>query len=126
MTAPFIEHVNLTVRDPHRTAELFVTLFDWHIRWDGEALNGGHTVHVGDERLYLALYTQDGPATPADTFIKGRPFNHVGILVDDLDAMERRVKDAGLIPFAHGDYDPGRRFYFLDPDGIEFEVVSYA
>ena len=21
--------------------------------------------------------------------------------------------------------DPGRRFYFLDPDGIEYEVVSY-
>jgi hypothetical protein len=34
--------------------------------------------------------------------------------------------DAGLTPFAHGDYEPGRRFYFFDPNGIEFEVVSYA
>ncbi|MEM7190453.1 MAG: VOC family protein, partial [Pseudomonadota bacterium] len=24
------------------------------------------------------------------------------------------------------DYEPGRRFYFADHDGIEFEVVSYA
>jgi hypothetical protein len=29
------------------------------------------------------------------------------------------------VPFSHDDYDPGRRFYFLDPDGIEYEVVSY-
>jgi glyoxylase I family protein len=36
------------------------------------------------------------------------------------------VVEAGLTPFSHGDYDPGRRFYFLDPDGIEYEVVSYA
>ena len=24
------------------------------------------------------------------------------------------------------DYEPGRRFYFFDPDGIEYEVVSYS
>jgi len=126
MATPFIEHVNLTVRDPARTAQLLVDLFGWHIRWEGPALGGGHTVHVGDERHYLALYTRDGGATPDDIFIKGRPFNHIGILVDDLDLMERRVEAAGLTPFAHGDYEPGRRFYFLDPDGIEFEIVSYA
>lgn len=124
--APSIEHVNLTVRDPRRTARLLAGLFGWHVRWEGPARNGGHTVHVGDERLYLALYTQDGAQTPADTFVKGRPFNHVGILVDDLDLIEQRVEAAGLVPFSHGDYEPGRRFYFLDPDGIEFEIVSYA
>ena len=31
----------------------------------------------------------------------------------------------GLETFNHGDYEPGRRFYFFDWDGIEFEVVSY-
>ena len=30
-----------------------------------------------------------------------------------------------LEPFNHDDYEPGRRFYFFDWDGIEFEVVSY-
>jgi hypothetical protein len=24
------------------------------------------------------------------------------------------------------DYEPGRRFYFLDWDGIEFELVNYG
>lgn len=126
MTQPYIEHVNLTVRDPQRSAALFADLFGWHIRWEGPALANGHTIHVSDDRFYLALYTQDGANTPDDYFIKGRPFNHVGIVVDDLDAIEQRVKAAGLTPFGHADYEPGRRFYFLDPDGTEFEIASYA
>jgi predicted enzyme related to lactoylglutathione lyase len=126
MPAPIIEHVNITVRDPEASGALFIKLFDWHERWSGASLLGGHTVHVGDERFYLALYTHDGAATPASRFEKGNPLNHIGMLVDDLDEIERRVVDAGLVPFSHGDYDPGRRFYFLDPDGTEFEIVSYA
>jgi len=36
------------------------------------------------------------------------------------------VRAYGLEPFSFGDYDPGRRFYFLDPDGVEFEIVTYG
>lgn len=124
MPAPYIEHVNLTVSDSERMAALLHRLFGWHIRWEGPARDGGRVIHVGDERTYLAAYAP--PERPdAAIFAKGRPLNHVGILVDDLDAIEHRVVAAGLTPFAHGDYDPGRRFYFLDQDGTEFEIVSY-
>ena len=126
MTAPFIEHVNITVRDPDRSAALLAGLFDWHVRWKGPSLMGGRTVHVGDDRLYIAAYAHDGADTPDAKFIKGQPLNHIGIVVDDLDALEARVVAAGLVPVSHGDYEPGRRFYFLDFDGTEFEVVSYA
>lgn len=47
-------------------------------------------------------------------------------MVDDLDEIERRVVAAGLEPFSHGDYEPGRRFYFFDYDRIEYEIVSYG
>ena len=47
-------------------------------------------------------------------------------MVDDLREAERMVIEAGLEPFNHMDYEPGRRFYFFDWDGIEFEIVSYA
>lgn len=126
MPGAFIEHVNITVRDPERSAKLMHDLFGWHIRWQGPSLNGGRTIHVGDDQFYLALYTNQGAETPDDAFRKGRPLNHVGIVVDDLDDAERRVEAAGLEPFNHGDYDPGRRFYFYDFDGTEFELVSYA
>lgn len=125
MAVPRIEHVNLTVSDPGRSAALMEKLFGWQVRWRGPARDGGETVHVGSADHYLALYTGRGITYGPDDFAKGRPLNHVGVEVDDLDATEARVAAAGLIPFSHGDYEPGRRFYFLDPDGIEFEVVSY-
>lgn len=123
MASPRIEHVNLTVTDPERSARLFRDLFGWAERWRGPSQMGGWTIHVGSETGYVALYTHDDEAGGHP---KGRPFNHLGIEVEDLDAVEARVVAAGLAPFAHADYAPGRRFYFFDPDGIEVEVVSYA
>jgi len=117
--------VNVTVSDPDRAAKLMQDLFGWSIRWRGPARDGGHTIHVGTGSDYLALYTGKDIAYTDDDFAKGRPLNHVGIEVDDLEAVEARAVAAGLVPFNHGDYDPGRRFYLLDPDGIEYEVVSY-
>jgi predicted enzyme related to lactoylglutathione lyase len=48
------------------------------------------------------------------------------VVVDDLEAAENRVREEGYQPFNHGAYEPGRRFYFLDTDEVEFEVISYA
>ena len=120
-----IEHVNVTVSDADRTAALMQQLFGWHIRWSGASQNGGHTVHVGTEDQYLAIYSDPKRSYTAEDFIKGRPLNHVGVEVDDLEAVEAKVVEEGLVPFSHGDYPPGRRLYFLDPDGTEYEVVSY-
>ena len=122
MAAGSLEHVNISVTNPARSARLLQNLLGWEIRWEGPSMNGGHTIHVGDAATYLALYTN--PKT-AGGFAKSLPLNHVGLLVDDLDGAEKAVIAAGLEPFNHGDYEPGRRFYFLDWDGIEFEVVSY-
>jgi catechol 2,3-dioxygenase-like lactoylglutathione lyase family enzyme len=125
MPTPRIEHVNVTVSDPERAARLMETLFGWHERWRGAARDGGRTIHVGSDDHYVALYTDEAKSYTARDFAKGRPLNHIGVLVDDLGAVEAKVVAAGLKPFSHADYEPGRRFYFLDPDGIEYEVVSY-
>lgn len=125
MSTPRIEHVNVTVSDPERAARLMGTLFGWRERWRGAARDGGYTIHVGSDEHYIALYTGNGAGYTADDFAKGQPLNHIGVEVDDLAATEERVVAAGLKPFAHADYQPGRRFYFLDLDGIEYEVVSY-
>jgi catechol 2,3-dioxygenase-like lactoylglutathione lyase family enzyme len=125
MRTGFIEHVNITVSQPERSAKLLQDLFGWHVRWQGPARDGGSVIHVGDAANYLAVYAEPGKAADRG-WPKGAPLNHVGIQVDDLDAVEQRVIAAGLVPFSHGDYEPGRRFYFMDWDGIEFEIVSYA
>ena len=123
MAALRIEHVNVTVSDPDATAALLETIFGWHVRWSGAARDNGRTVHVGSEDQYLALYAP--PGDEPRQYPKGEPLNHVGIEVADLDATEAKVIEAGFKPFFHADYEPGRRFYFLDRDGIEFEVISY-
>ncbi|WP_419909464.1 VOC family protein [Hoeflea sp.] len=127
MSDAMLEHVNFTVSDPIATANRLCDLFGWHIRWQGPAIDGGMSVHVGAKDSYLALYTP-GKAIDAKTssYRMTGGLNHVGVVVDDLDAVEKKVVAAGFEPHSHADYEPGRRFYFHDKDGIEFEVVSYA
>jgi catechol 2,3-dioxygenase-like lactoylglutathione lyase family enzyme len=124
MTTGRIEHVNLTVSDIERSATLFERLLGWHQRWRGPAQGGdGETIHVGEENTYLALYNDRRDHSGQ---VKGVPLNHVGLLVDDLAKAEAVVVAQGLTAFGHGDHEPGKRFYFFDWDGIEFEVVSYS
>lgn len=118
-----IEHVNITVTNPERSAALMERLFGWHVRWEGPARDGGRTIHVGTDDHYLALYT---PPAAAQSWPKGQPLNHVGVEVEDIDATEARAIAAGLKPFNHGSYGPGNRhFYLFDHDGIEFEILTY-
>ncbi len=85
MASPRIEHVNVTVSDPDRAATLMEKMFGWQVRWQGPSMNGGRTVHVGSDDHYVALYAaKDGPAGDSG-FAKGRPLNHIGVEVDDLD-----------------------------------------
>ncbi|MEP3420222.1 MAG: VOC family protein [Erythrobacter sp.] len=125
-----IEHANLSVTNPERSAELLKQMLGWEERWRGQSALGGDTVHIGlpgNGAAYIALYTNDDVrADKGRRYTKGQPLNHVGLLVDDLDATEKIVSAAGLTPFGHDDYEPGQRFYFFDWDGIEFEIVSYA
>jgi len=125
MTTGQLEHVNITVSDPQRSADLMRELFGWHIRWQGPSMLGGHTIHVGTDEQYIALYTDDDVKGTAAQFQKSKPMNHIAMTVDDLDAVEKKVAAAGLKPYGHDDYDPGQRFYFFDWNGIEFEIVSY-
>lgn len=123
-----LEHLNITVSNPDRTAEILCQLFDWTIRWQGGSIHGGRTVHVGNADSYLAIYHKPGEQVPSPgtgTYAMTGGLNHVGVVVDDLDAVEARVRAAGYQPHSHADYEPGRRFYFNGEDNIEYEVVNY-
>lgn len=122
-----LEHLNVTVKDTATTAKMLCDLFGWNVRWEGASIYEGHSVHVGSKTSYLALYTpQTDTDAPAESYHKRAGLNHIGIVVDDLDAIEAKVKARGYVPNSHQDYEPGRRFYFDDENGIEFEVISYT
>ncbi|GAB4355157.1 MAG: hypothetical protein Kow0026_14170 [Oricola sp.] len=127
MAPAALEHVNITVSDPLGTANRLCELFGWKIRWQGSAKYEGFTVHVGADDSYLAVYAKGTPGDPAaESYFTRGGLNHVGVTVDDLDAVEEKARAMGYMPHSHADYEPGRRFYFHNEDGIEFEVVSYA
>ncbi len=127
MTEARIEHVNITVSDVDTTARMLCDLFGWHVRWAGTAIHGGRSAHVGSDGQYLAIYSQ-GQVTDAradDSYTRRGGLNHIGIEVADLDGAQARIREAGFETYNFGDYEPGRRFYFRDGDGIEYEILSY-
>lgn len=124
MTRSFIEHINLSVGNPERTAGYLMRLFGWRIGWRGPAANGGNAIHVGNDHFYLAVYALHvGNAGPVHQ-PSGQPFNKIGLVVDNFDEVERRVVAEGYSPYSGGDHDTRRRFLFSDDDGIEFEIVD--
>lgn len=121
-----LEHLNFTVSDPHKTAAWIERIFGWTIRWEGPGMETGYTIHIGTRDSYVALFRFTGDqAEPPDSYNTKGGLNHWAVVVDDLDATEARVKAEGFTPEKHANYEPGRRFYFYDHDGIEVEVVSY-
>ena len=128
MSGAFLEHVNVTVSDPEATAGRLKDWFGWEVRWKGDSLGGGITYHIGNETSYIAAYNppKETAAMPGETHGIRGGLNHIAVVVDDLDATEALITAGGYETKNHADYEPGRRFYFDDDDGIEFEVVSYA
>lgn len=124
-----LEHANITVSDIERTAAMLCELFGWRVRWKsapGGSKDGGTSWHVGGKDNYVAIYCRDSRVGRDDSYTTIGGLNHLGVVVDDLDAVEKKVIAMGYAPHSHADYDPGRRFYFNDHDDIEIEVVSYA
>lgn len=120
-----IEHVNISVPDPDASAARLERIFGWAVRWSGKAMNG-YAVHVGTQDDYVAFYAPAGAVPAAETaYSRYGMVNHIGIVTGDIEDAEARVRAEGLEPHSHADYEPGRRFYFTDQDGVEYEVVSY-
>lgn len=121
------EHANITVADPKATAAWLCDVFGWKIRWQGPAKDRGFSVHVGQDDAYVALFSYG--AADASTQVSYETIGHLNHLAvfteEDIDAVEDRVRKAGFTAVNHGDYDPGRRFYFHDADNIEWEVASH-
>ncbi len=122
-----LEHVNVTVTDPQTTASWLSDVFGWRIRWKGAAIHGGTTFHVGGDDSYIAIYSRSGENSRyTNDYRTIGGLNHIAVTVGDLDATEKRVLAQGFKTHSHAAYEPGRRFYFHDDDGIEYEVVSYS
>ncbi len=99
-------HVALEVGDIDEALEFYGKLFDFELRGKSETMA---FIDLGDQ--FLAL--QSGRSQPADD---GR---HIGIVVDDKEAVRQALAAAGVEPL------PGRFLDFQDPWCNRIEIVGY-
>jgi hypothetical protein len=123
-----LEHLNITLTDLDRaTRALQAIVPGWSVRGTGTWEDGAGNVlpwrHVGDDFQYLSLYE-----TPrGQTLRAAGAFNHLGLVVDDLDAALGRLRALG-IPLDHvgGSTEHRRSAYVvIEPERLQIELVAY-
>jgi catechol 2,3-dioxygenase-like lactoylglutathione lyase family enzyme len=92
-------------------------------------------LHLGDEHLELMQFlAPQGRSLPADFHSNDRWFQHVAIIVSDMDKAYARlrahsVQHASPGPQRLPDWNPNaggiRAFYFRDPDGNHLEILQF-
>ena len=113
-----------------RSIDFYAKLFGWSVRWRGLVCieeRSAQAAHIGDDETYLSLFEaiEGAPTCPVRSSYAPPGVNHIGFDVEDLDAVLERLASLEIELHLTGDYDPGRRAYFYDPDGIEIEIVEY-
>ena len=124
-----LEHANITVTDVDRSLAFYSALFDFKLRWSGEVPGELQptirAMHIGNDDSYLALFEAEKPGrTPVD--YTGCGLNHIGFVVADIEPYRQRLKELEINIHFEPDYEPGKRIYFYDPDGVEIELVAYT
>ncbi|TWU28528.1 VOC family protein [Bythopirellula polymerisocia] len=123
-----LEHANLCVHDIDSVVQFLQTAFpEFDVRHDATGADGVRWVHVGTDDTYVALTQAKPDAEKRGMPYRGRPgLNHLAYEVDDVDALSKRLSDAGYqnstVPNSH----PYRkRVYFYDPEGNDWEFIEY-
>ena len=101
-----INHVALEVGDIDQALDFYGRIFEFTLRGRGRRMA---FIDMGDQ--FLALSAVAEPTRDDD--------RHFGLVVDDLEATRRALRDAGA------EVLPGRGLDFIDPWGNHVQVVQY-
>jgi catechol 2,3-dioxygenase-like lactoylglutathione lyase family enzyme len=147
--AQAVAMVGLTVSDMDRSVDFYTNVLDFQKVSDDEVTGAPYEelegvfgvrlrvvrLQLGDEYLQLSEYLAPrGRPAPADARSNDRWFQHVAIIVSDMDRAYARLRQFKVqhastgpqllpktIPHAAGI----RAFYFRDPDGHPLEVLQF-
>jgi catechol 2,3-dioxygenase-like lactoylglutathione lyase family enzyme len=130
--------IGMTVDDMDRSLEFFTRVLDFTKSSDATDAAAGIRVaqlKLGDETLELTDYLEPGGRpSPADSRSNDRWFQHVAIVVTDMDGaygrlQEHHVSAASVAPQRLPDWNPNaggiRAFYFKDPDDHVLEIIWF-
>ncbi len=124
-----LEHINLVGKNIENSLAFYQAAFPhWYIRAEGKGEWYGKPrkwVHLGDDYQYLAL-SDFGEGENRDLTGHSMGLAHLAFVVNDLDALIRRLNDAGFPVYKNGaDARFRKNIYFLDADGFEVEFTEY-
>jgi catechol 2,3-dioxygenase-like lactoylglutathione lyase family enzyme len=141
--------VGMTVGDMDRSVKFYTGVLDFRVVSDDEAGGASYDslqsltgtslrvvrLRLGDEDLQLTQYLNPrGRPAPADSRSNDRWFQHIAIIVSDMDGAYARLRrfqvtevSAGpqLLPKTIPNAAGIRAFYFKDPDGHPLEVLQF-
>jgi len=144
-----VESVGMTVSDMTRSIDFYTRVLPFTKEFDVEVsgrpweqLHGvfGARMRIvglrlGNERLELTEYLAPrGRPMPVDSRGNDRWFQHVAIIVRDMERAYARLREHGIVHASTGpqrlpDWNPGaggiQAFYFRDPDGHFLEILSF-
>ncbi|HXV75337.1 MAG TPA: VOC family protein [Candidatus Polarisedimenticolaceae bacterium] len=144
-----VESVGLTVADLERSVRFFTEVLDFEriarAELDGEAFEAQTGVFgsrarverlaLGREHVELTEYLAPaGRPLPADSRGNDRWFQHIAIIVSDMDAAYAKLREHGVRHLSPGpqtlpSWNPRaggiRAFYFKDPDGHALELLWF-
>jgi catechol 2,3-dioxygenase-like lactoylglutathione lyase family enzyme len=136
-----VDRIEIPVADMDRSVKFFSEVLEFSIRSDQrvDATEFGAVrrveLQLGDERLRLTQYLdRPGKLFPADSRANDRSFQHVAIIVSDMDRAYQKlrrfkVRHASSGPQTLPDWNENaagiRAFYFRDPDGHFLEILDF-
>ena len=139
-----VDAIGITVSDVDRSVRFYRELFgfaqvsDVELTGDApgipEARRRIVRMRLGDEAIELVQWSPPGRALPRDSRSHDRWFQHIAIIVNDMDQaylwlQQHKVEVISPAPQRLPDWNPSaggiRAFYFKDPDGHPLEVLEF-
>ncbi|HXE90911.1 MAG TPA: VOC family protein [Terriglobales bacterium] len=144
-----VDSVNMTVSDMDRTVDFYAKVLTFEKVSDVEVTGDDYEhlqgvfglrmrvvrMRLGDEFIELTEYlAPKGRPIPVDSRSNDRWFQHVAIIVGDMEAAYRRLREfkvehASTGPQRLPDWNPNaggiKAFYFKDPDGHPLEILEF-
>jgi catechol 2,3-dioxygenase-like lactoylglutathione lyase family enzyme len=148
-TVSAVDSVGIVVEDMERSVRFFTDVLTFEKISDVEVTGGDHErlqgvfglrlrivrLRLGEESLELLDFiAPEGRPVPVDSRSHDRWFQHVALIVSDMDAAYARLRSHGV---RHASSGPQRlpdwnknaggieAFYFKDPDGHVLEVLRF-